>query len=264
MTRYVTSADGTRIAYEVVGVGDPLILVGGMFCHRPATAELAAALSDRFTVLNYDRRGRGESEGGPAGPDAVQREVEDLSALLEVFGGHASLYGHSSGAGLVFHAAAAGLAVDRLVLHEPPWGEDDSASMADAVALDADVRAALAEERRGDAIARFMQDAGLPEEVLEQMCTDPDMLAVASSMGYDLAMMGDADGGTVPVELVRSLGVPTLVLAGSTSPEFFRATATRVAELLPRGEMVVLEGCDHGAPASAVAPVVRGFLARAE
>lgn len=264
MTRYVTSADGTRIASEVLGRGDPLILVGGMFCHRSALSELATALSDRFAVLNYDRRGRGDSEGGPAGPDAVQREVEDLSALLEVLGGHASVYGHSSGAGLAFHAAAAGLPVDRLVLHEPPWGEDDAASMADAVALDADIRAALAEGRRGDAIARFMQDAGLPDEVLERMCTDPSMLAVAPSMGYDLAVMGDADGGAVPVELVRSLGVPTLVLAGSTSPEFFRATATRVAELLPRSELVVLEGSDHGAPASAVAPVVEEFLAGAE
>ncbi|MFN7151470.1 MAG: alpha/beta fold hydrolase [Microthrixaceae bacterium] len=262
MTRHVSSADGTRIACDVLGDGDPLVLVGGMFCHRPATADLAAALAERFTVLNYDRRSRGDSEGGRAGSDAVQREVEDLAALIELLGGRASLYGHSSGAGLAFHAAAAGLPVDRLVLHEPPWGEDDPVSVADAVALDADIRAALAEERRGDAIARFMQDAGLPDEVLEQMCGDPDMLAVAPSMAYDLAVMGESDGGVVPVDLMSSVTVRTLVLAGGASPEFFRTTAERVARLLPRGELALLEGHDHGAPASAVAPVVAEFLDR--
>ena len=262
MTDYVSSADGTRIAHEVLGDGDPLILVGGMFCHRPATAELAAALADRCTVLNYDRRGRGQSEGGPAGADAVEREVEDLAALIDLLGGRASLYGHSSGAGLVFHAAAAGLPVDRLVLHEPPWGADDPASIAEAVALDADIRAALTEERRGDAIARFMQDAGLPDEVLEHMCIDPDMLAVAPSMTYDLVVMGESSGGTVPTELMSSVTAPTLVLAGSASPEFFRTTAEQVARGLPSGELARLEGHDHGAPASAVAPVVQDFLER--
>jgi pimeloyl-ACP methyl ester carboxylesterase len=262
MADYASSADGTRIAHEVLGGGDPLILVGGMFCHRPATADLAAALADRFRVVNYDRRGRGESEGGPGGADAVEREVEDLAALIDLLGGHASLYGHSSGAGLVFHAAAAGLPVDRLVLHEPPWGDDDASRVADAIALDAEIRAALAEERRGDAIARFMHGAGLPDEVLQQMCSDPDMLAVAPSMTYDLAVMGESSGGTVPTELMSSVTAPTLVLAGGESPEFFRTTAARVASLLPAAELVVLDGVDHGAPAEAVAPAVRGFLER--
>ena len=262
MTQYVTSADGTRIAHELLGDGAPVILVGGMFCHRPATAALAAALAGRFTVLHYDRRGRGESGGGMAGADAVEREVEDLAALIEVLGGRAAVYGHSSGAGLAVHAAAAGLAVDRLVLHEPPWGDDDPGSVADAVALDAEIRTALAEDRPGDAIARFMAGAGLADDVVGQLREDPDMLAVAPTMGYDLAVMGDADGGTVPGDLVRAVGVPTLVLAGSESPEFFRSTAASVAGLLPSGELMVLDGVDHGAPAEAVAPTVAAFLDR--
>jgi pimeloyl-ACP methyl ester carboxylesterase len=111
MTDHVTSADGTRIAFDRLGEGGPVVVVSGMFCDRQTTRQLAERLAERLSVINYDRRGRGES--GDTAPYAVQREIEDLGALIAELGGSASVYGHSSGAGLALvlegqeHAASA-------------------------------------------------------------------------------------------------------------------------------------------------------------
>lgn len=259
MTSHVTSADGTEIAYDQMGSGPPVVVAGGIFCDRRTTQALAERLADTCTVVNFDRRGRGESGDTP--PYAVEREVEDIAALIAAVGGSAALYGHSSGAGLAFHAAARGLPITRLVLHEPPWGPDDDESTGAARRLAADVGAALAEGRPGDAIALFMTDSGLPPEMVEEMSRDPSMLAVAPTMPYDLQVMGDDAGGTIPEDLARSVTVPTLVLAGGASPDFFRDTAERVAMLLPDAELAVLEGQDHGAAPEVVAPLVTKFVA---
>jgi pimeloyl-ACP methyl ester carboxylesterase len=258
MTSYVTSADGTRIAYDRLGEGPTLVVANGIFCTRQTTQQLAEALAQRFSVVNYDRRGRGDS--GETPPYTAAREVEDLAALIAVAGGSASVYGHSSGAGLALHAAAGGLPITRLVLHEPPYGPDDEESTRSARTLAENVRVALAEDRRADAIALFFADMGLPEEVAAGMCGDPAMQAVAPTMIHDFEIMGDFGGGTIPEDLVRAVAVPTLVIAGGASPDFFRDTATRLAELLPDGTLTVLEGHDHGAPADVVAPVVGDFL----
>jgi len=119
MTSYVTSADGTQIAFDRFGQGSPVVVVSGIFCDRQTTQELAEQLAQQFSVINYDRRGRGDS--GDTAPYAVEREVEDLGALIAEAGGTASVYGHSSGAGLALNAAASGLPITRLVLHEPPY-----------------------------------------------------------------------------------------------------------------------------------------------
>ncbi len=263
MVDHVTSSDGTPIALEVLGSGPPLVLVAGIFCTRATLRPLAEALADRFAVAAYDRRGRGDSGGaGPVPADAVARESADLAAVIGALGDGAAVYGHSSGAGLALHAAAAGAPVTRLVLHEPPWGGDDAASTDEARRMAAEVVAALDDGRPGDAIGRFMADMGMPDEVLAGITADPAMLAVAPTMPYDLMVMGDLDaGGAVPEGLVRSVAVPTLVVAGGASPEFFRATAERLATLLPHAELAVLDGHDHGAPADAVAPVVARFVA---
>ncbi|HEX6416892.1 MAG TPA: alpha/beta hydrolase [Acidimicrobiales bacterium] len=259
MTSYVTSADGTRIAFDRAGDGPPVILVGGIFCDRQVTRPLAERLADRFSVLNFDRRGRGESDA--TAPYAVEREIDDLAAVVAEAGGTASVYGHSSGAGLSLRAAAAGLPVDRLVLHEPPYGGDDEESRRAARALAEGIRAALAEDRRADAIQLFFTESGMPPEAVDGMSADPGMQAVAPTMLHDLEIMGDFEGGTIPEDLARSVDVPTLVLAGGASPAFFRVTAVRLAQLLPDAAHAVLDGHDHGAPAEAVAPVVADFLA---
>lgn len=262
MVDHVTSADGIPIALEVLGTGPPLVLVAGIFCTRATLRPLAEALAEGFHVAVYDRRGRGDSGGaGPVPDDAVAREIADLAAVIGALGDGAAVYGHSSGAGVALHAAAAGAPVTRLVVHEPPWGGDDTASTDEVRRMAADVVAALADGRPGDAIGRFMADMGLPDEVLAGITADPAMVAVAPTMPYDLMAMGDLDaGGAVPEDLVRSVAVPTLVVAGGASPAFFRTTAERLATLLPHAELAVLDGADHGAEAGVVAPVVARFL----
>jgi pimeloyl-ACP methyl ester carboxylesterase len=258
MTSYVTSADGTKIAFDRLGRGAPVVVVGGMFCYRPALRALAEQLAQQFTVVNYDRRGRGESDDTP--PYAAAREVEDLAALVAEVGGAASVYGHSSGAGLALHAAASGVPVTRLVLHEPPYGGDDEASQQGARQLAESVRTAVAEGRNGHAVKLFMTESGMPPEMAEGASSNPDMQAVAPTMPYDFEIMGDFTGGTIPEEIVRAINIPALVIAGGASPDFFRDAATRIAALLPHGEYTVLEGQDHGAPADVVAPVVARFF----
>jgi pimeloyl-ACP methyl ester carboxylesterase len=264
MASYVTSADGTRIAFDRIGDGPPVVVVSGMFCDRQRTRPLAEALARQpagpFAVINYDRRGRGGS--GDTRPYAVEREVDDLRALIDAAGAAAAVYSHSSGAGLALQAAASGLPVTRLVLHEPPYGPDDEASTAAARALAEAVAAAVEDGRGGDAIRLFMADSGLPPEVVDGMAGDPGMLALAPTMPYDHEVMGDAErGGTIPEALVRAVEIPTLVLAGGASPPFFRDTAHRIATMLPDGTLTVLEGQAHDAPPEVVAPQVAAFLA---
>jgi pimeloyl-ACP methyl ester carboxylesterase len=257
--RYVTSADGTRIGFDRLGAGPTIVLVNGLLCTRRTTAPLAEQLAPTFTVINYDRRGRGDS--GDIVPYAVEREVEDLAALIADAGGTASLYGHSSGAGLALVAAASGLPIERLVLHEPPYGADDEESRRGARELAEQILATLAERRAADAIATFFAASGLPDEMVIALSSDPDRIAVAHTMAYDIAVMGELNGGAIPEDLVRAITVPTLVLAGGASPEFFRDTAARLAALLQHGQYAVLDGQDHGASAEAVAPTVAAFLA---
>lgn len=262
MTSFVTSLDGTRIAFDRLGEGPAVLVVSGMFCDRQTTQELAERLAHEASVINYDRRGRGESTN--TAPYAVKREVEDIGALLEEVAGPAAVYGHSSGAALALIAATSGVPIRRLVLHEPPYGHDEEESMRTTRALAENVRAALAEDRRADAIKLFFADSGMPPEMIEGMSADPRMQALAATMHHDLEVMGDETrGGTIPEDLVRSIDVPTLVISGTTSPDFFRDTAARITELLPNGTHVLLEGQDHGAPADVVAPVVADFLSTA-
>src|SRR5215207_7952624 len=114
----VPSGDGTSIVFERLGKGPPVILVGGATCDRTITRPLAEELAKHFTVINYDRRGRGDS--GDTLHYAVEREIGDIGALIAEAGGTASVYAHSSGSALALRAGAAGLPIAKLVLHEPP------------------------------------------------------------------------------------------------------------------------------------------------
>lgn len=252
MTEHVTSADGSRIAYDQWGDGPPLIVVGGLLCDRRRTHELADVLSRSFRVINYDRRGRGEST--EAGPYAVDREVEDLATLIDVAGGRASIYGHSSGAALALRAAVSGLPIERLVLHEPPYGADDEESRRAALDLATTVRTAVVEGRPSDALGAFFGALGMPPEMVDEARSDPGLLALAPTMPYDHDVVGDYDrGGVVPEDLVRAIAVPTLVLAGTESLGDFARAAERIVALLLQGSLVWLARQDHGASAESVA-----------
>ena len=123
-TKYVTSADGTRIAYETLGQGAPVVFVWGALGVRssPFAKTMREELAKDFTVFDYDRRGRGES--GDTKPYAVAREVEDLRAVCEAAGGRPYVAATSSGAALALEAAASGVPMKMLAAHEPPtwWG----------------------------------------------------------------------------------------------------------------------------------------------
>jgi pimeloyl-ACP methyl ester carboxylesterase len=163
----VTSRDGTTIAFDRTRSGPPIVLVGGAIQHRaidPRTAELADRLAQGFTVVHYDRRGRGDS--GDTMPYAVEREVEDIEALIEEAGGSASLFGMSSGAVLTLEAAAHGLPIPRLALYEPPFVVDDTRPPVPEDYVDQLARM-VAEGRRGDAVAFFLTaGVGMPAETV--------------------------------------------------------------------------------------------------
>ena len=259
----VTSDDGTSIAFERFGEGPPVILVGGATTGKGMTRPLAEELAGDFTVINYDRRGRGDS--GDTQPYAVEREVEDIGALIAEAGGTASVYGHSSGAVLALHAADHGLPVARLVMYEPPFAPDREEERRVSREYGEKLRTILAEGRCGDAAALFMTTVGMPEETVEEMRDEPwwaGMEAVAPTLLYDSEVMGDISrDGTIPTELLGAVSTPTLVLCGGASPDWMIDVGRQVAEGLPDGRADVLEGQDHDVSPEVLAPVLAEFFA---
>lgn len=255
----VTSKDATIIGFDRRGEGPPVVLVCGASTVRSANAPLAALLARRFSVFNYDRRGRGDSGDTP--PYAVEREVEDLGAVIAAAGGSAAVYGTSSGAALALEAAANGLPITRLALWEPPFVVDGSRPRppADTATTYAKL---ISAGRRGDAVAFFMTEvAGLPAELVSQARRTPWWLhkeALARTLAYDAAVLGDY---SVPSQRVAAVGVPTLVIDGGASPGWKRTTAQAVANLLPAGRYHTLEDQEHDAAAEPLAPVLEAFFA---
>lgn len=254
-----TSADGTTIAYDRFGTGQPVILVGGALCTRQTLNPLAVRLAPDFTVISYDRRGRGDS--GDTAPYSVEREVEDLGALITAIGGVAAVYGHSSGAGVVVQAAARGLPMTRIVLHEPPYGTDTEENRRAGRELTEQLETLLAADRHKEAVELFLTAAGVPAEAAAEAAV-PELVAVAPTLAYDFAVIGNAStGGAVPFDLLGRITQPALALCGTATPDWMIETARQVAEALPGGQYAELDGYGHDAPAEVVAPAVRRFLA---
>ena len=233
----VTSKDGTTIGFTRVGDGPPVVLVDAACCFRgggpmPAVAEALTG----FTAYTYDRRGRGESTDRQ--PYAVEREVEDLAAVVDAAGGSAFVHGFSSGAVLALHAAAAGVPITALALLEPPLSFDEPTGPDARDEIDALVAAG----RRGDAVARFQEACGIPEEFTAGMRQSPGwpaLEALAHTTAYDLTITG-----TVPD--LAAVTVPTLVLDSAGSDERLRGWADGVAERLPDARRRTLPGDWHG------------------
>ena len=204
----VLSIDGTAIAFERAGQGPPLILVDGALCSRSfgPMPKLAPLLTSRFTVYTYDRRGRGES--GDTRPYAVEREIENIQALMREAGAPAFLLGLSSGAARAAEAAARGLPIERLALYEPPYMVDPGAPRPPAD-YEIQLRTLVAGGRRGDAVRLFMRVVGLPRflvAVMRFFPMWPKLEAVAHTLAYDAAVM---DGFTLPARRLASIAVPT-------------------------------------------------------
>ena len=250
----VTSADGTTIAFDQLGSGPPLVLVAGAACDRAVDAGLAEGLAAYFTVLNYDRRGRGDSTDTT--PYDVSREIEDLDVVLAAAGGSAVVVGLSSGGALAALAAAEGLPIGHLVLWEPPYRLDAEGQRA-AREYNESLTAALADGRRGDALALFMGLVGMPDEAIDGMRQSPYWAqgeALAPTLAYDSAVLGD---GPVPTDVLARVTAPTTVMCGGAGPEWFRESAAAAAAAIPRARTEVLPGQTHDVDADVLATAVR-------
>lgn len=258
----VISKDGTVIAYERIGSGPAVILVDPALCHRGMgqSRQLAALLAPHFTVITYDRRGRGESGDTP--PYAVEREVEDIAALVGEAGGSVYLWGMSSAAVLALEAASRVRGITKLALYEAPLIVDDTrpstenqwAGIADSIAAD----------RRGAALRIFLKAVGVPSFFVALMRLSPlwpKLTAIAHTLPYDGAIVQDYQRGR-PHQSQRwpSVTVPTLVMDGGKSPTWMRHGNRALSLVLPNARYRTLAGQTHMLKPKAHAPMLIDFF----
>jgi pimeloyl-ACP methyl ester carboxylesterase len=258
----VTSKDGTTIAFDQAGKGPALILVGGALEQRAwnsETAQLAALLAEHFTVFHYDRRGRGDSTDTQ--PSALEREIEDIEALINEAGGSAFMFGISSGAALALEAAMALPGkIKKVALYEAPYNSDESARQAWREYRKR-LNELLAEGRRGDALGLFMMLVGMPPEHLNEVRQDPMWPmweAVAPTLAYDAAALGE--DASVPTERAARVAMPALIMDGGASYPFMHVAAKALAKAIPNGQHRTLEGQTHEVSAEALAPALVEFF----
>jgi pimeloyl-ACP methyl ester carboxylesterase len=253
------SKDGTTIAYDVYGNGPALIFITGATCFRlfePVLAD-AQTFAQEFTVYNYDRRGRGDS--GNTLPYDPQREIEDIEALIEVAGGTAYLYGHSSGAILALEAALRlGNKVSKLVIYDPPYSSDE-AEYNQSKLFNEELFQLLEQGKNAEAIKFFLSGIGMPEEMIEGMAYSPQwetMLALAPTLAYDNTIALDF----APLEQAAKLNTPIQIIVGENSPVSMHEVATQLSQTMPQAKYLLLSGQDHYADAEVVLPILSGFL----
>jgi pimeloyl-ACP methyl ester carboxylesterase len=252
----VTSTDGTVIAYERTGQGPALILIDAAGHYREFTsfAGLIHLLAPRFTVYHYDRRGRGRSTDTL--PYAVEREIDDLAALINEAGGSASLYAFSSGGLLALHAAATGLPISRMALLEPPIERDEDRSAQRAFTTE--LANLVAAGRPEDAVEFYLTSIGVPDDIVEDMRGSASwsaMASVAPTLVYD-SLISEATS----FDLLTSVTLPTLVLDSEGSSDDLIGMAATVAGALPNGSHRSLAGEWHGVSDEVLAPVLIDFF----
>lgn len=246
----VRSADGTRIAFDRLGSGPTLVMIdpAGGYSGFDNIRGLGSRLAAEFTVYTYDRRGRGRS--GDTQPYAVEREVEDLAAVIAQAGGPAFVYGFSSGGLLVLHAAARGLPIAKMALFEPPVrGEGEPPDSGFTAEIEDLVRSG----RRGAAVHRFLSAIGVPSGMIAEI--DPALEAVAHTLVYD-CKISDATA----FELFKAVQVPTLVLDSQGSSDDLAGGSTAIVQALPNATRRSLAGEWHGVADEALAPVLTQFF----
>jgi pimeloyl-ACP methyl ester carboxylesterase len=252
----VTSADGTVIAYDRVGDGPALIVCVGALCTR-STFVAPGDLARQFTVVTYDRRGRGDS--GDTGSVAAEREYEDLAAVAAGAGaGTPFVFGHSSGAAIALRAVAAGLPVAGVVAYEAPFGNDDTP--VPAVDPDERIRELVGAGRSREAVVFWMTEVtGLSDQALGQLDGAPWVTALeplAATLPYDLAVTA----GGVPEAELGKITAPVLIIGGSESPAWFRRSVAEQATAIPGAQLTMLDGFGHNAPPDVIAPILIDFF----
>jgi len=253
----VISKDGTRIAYERLGSGPPIVLIDGALCSREfgPMPQIAALLAPNFTVYLYDRRGRGAS--GDTAPYSKAREVEDVQALIAAAGGSASVFGTSSGAGLALEAAASGVNIPGLAVYEPPFigaGQTNHEQR---------LKGFVTAGQRAAALKYFMRDmVGAPAFMVLILPLMRGMWrklkAVAHTLPYDAAIMGNWE---VPAGRLAGMKVPTLAMHGGKSPARLRSAVEALVKVLPNVRHRELPGQTHNVSPAVLVPALREFFA---
>jgi pimeloyl-ACP methyl ester carboxylesterase len=259
MFNTTVSRDGTSITYERIGEGSPIVMVVGAFNERPTAAPLAEALASCFSCVIYDRRGRGDS--GDTLPYAVEREIEDLAALIGEVGGSAGVFGYSSGAVLALRAAAAGLSISRLAVYDAPllvgpYFRPNGVNHADRLSE------LIAMGRRSEAVEYFQQYVvGIPVEVVAKMRYAPfrpNLERIAHTLVYECLVLGDS---SLPSPKVAArVTMPTLLLAGGQSAPIMPAAAEALAGLLPDARARLLPDQTHDLNPAALEPELAIFF----
>jgi pimeloyl-ACP methyl ester carboxylesterase len=254
------SADGTVIAYDRGGDGPALIVSVGAFCTRQ-TFVAPDALRQHFTVVTYDRRGRGDS--GDTQPFTVEREYEDLAAVAAAVGAEQPyVFGHSSGAAIALRAAAAGLPTAGIVAYEAPFqGQDTPRPAIDPAAH---IRELVSSGRRRDAVAFWMAEiVRMPEQMLAHIDSAPWVTALeplTPTLPYDIAI---TDGG-VPTAELGKITAPVLILGGKKSPAWFQRSVAAQAAATPGAQLIMLDGYDHNIPPEVITPILIDFFAASQ
>jgi pimeloyl-ACP methyl ester carboxylesterase len=258
------SKDGTRIGFDRQGQGPPVVLVDGAMCYRDSgpMRPLAKRLAPHFTVYTYDRRGRGES--GDTQPWSLEREVEDLAAIVRQAGEPVFLYGISSGAVLALEAAQGGVPIRKLALYEAPLMVDDSRPPLGEDFLPR-LTSLIADNRRGDAVKMFMKAVGVPAIGIFFMRLLPvwkKLTAIGHTLQYDLGMTTPyQQGRPLPAGHWPGASMPALVMDGGKSPAWMRNAQAAIATVLPRATARTIPGQNHMVSADAIAPELIAFFA---
>ena len=260
MRQFVTSKDGTRIAYETAGHGQAALIVLGALNARKSGTKLAKLLASKFTAVTYDRRGRGDSADSAS--YSPEREVEDIAALIDAIGGPVALYGHSSGAALAI-AAAVKLRkqVTKLAIYEAPYSLDSHARKT-AKEYYVALKKTLSSGHNGDAVALFVRSVGVSDKQIQAMRQMPmwkGLEKLAPTLVYDSEVLGK--GHALPAALLSRVRTPTLVMHGGAGSPAMRDAARAITEAIPKAELRTLARQTHGVSPKVLAPVLEEFFA---
>ncbi len=255
----LVSKDGTKIIYDIWGNGPVVILVLGALNTRKTGAKLAKLLAAHYTVISYDRRGRGDSTD--VKPYSPNREVEDLAGVINDVGGQVYLYGHSSGAAIVLEAAITlRKQIKKIAIYEVPYAVDDISTKA-AKEYNKKLKALLSSGHKDGAIALFMQYIGVSDKQTQAMKHLPmwkGLVAMAPTLAYDSDVLGV--GHALPNSQVKDISIPSLIMNGGNSPEFMKVVAEKLSKAIPKAEYISLNGQNHGVKPDVIAPILIDFF----
>ncbi|MEO6013251.1 MAG: alpha/beta hydrolase [Devosia sp.] len=261
---FATSKDGTRIGYSVVGTGQVIVLVDGALCWRASgpAGPLAEELKDRFTVYTYDRRGRGES--GDTKPYAIEREVEDLEAVIDAAGGSAAVYAISSGVPLALATANASSKVTKMVLYEAPIFADKTRKPVNPNYSQV-MSDLIASGDNAGAVKHFMKNGvgvpGFAVFMMQIMGVMKKLAPVGPTLAYDTALVTPHwTYAPPPKDIWSNVTIPVLAIGGGKSDDWMQNAQRAIAANLSNATHKTLDGQNHMVAASAIAPMIKEFL----